>query len=52
MICGKKCKNLMHHLGFNIEMLFEYFDDNGGQLTNWYNGEVIVISIITKQSQD
>ena len=30
-------------VGFNIEMLFEYPDDDGGRLTNWYNGEVISI---------
>jgi hypothetical protein len=29
--------------GFEIEMLFEYPDDEGGQLTHWYHGVVTKI---------
>jgi len=30
-------------VGFNIEVLFEHPDDDGGRLINWYHGEVIGI---------
>ena len=30
-------------VGFNIKMLFEYPDDDGGGLTNGFNGEVMKV---------
>ena len=42
VIDGQKCKNLFNApevisdlVGFNIEMLLEYPDDDGLRLTNW-----------------
>ena len=39
-------------VGFNIKMLFEYPDDDGGRLTNGYNREVMnngeVMKVVNK----